>query len=534
MQQTDVLILGAGVAGLTTAIKLAKARPDLHITVLTKTNENESNTAWAQGGVAAVWDKKQDSYQKHIEDTLDAGDGLCNEKIVDIVVHEGPERVKEIITWGARFDKKKAEDQYDLGREGGHSENRILHYKDITGWEIQRTLLEEMDRYPNVEFHEHFFAIDLLTQHHMGYSITRVTPGIECYGAYVLDKRTGGIETILAKTTVLATGGAGQVYKNTTNPSIATGDGIAMAYRAKALVENMEFVQFHPTSLYNTAGENPSFLISEAVRGFGGILRTREGEEFMKKYDTRGSLAPRDIVARAIDREMKQRGEDCMYLDCTHLDKEGFLNHFPNIYEKCMSIGIDPMKDYIPVTPACHYMCGGVRTDEMGRTSVLRLYACGECTCTGLHGANRLASNSLLEGLVFAHRIVEDILPKIDHLSIQTGIPEWDARGTTDPEEMVLITQSMKELKDAMSYYVGIVRSNVRLKRANDRLYLLYKEIESLYNTTSISPQLCELRNLVTIAYLITRSANMRTESRGLHFTTDYPNKKSFVDYSIL
>lgn len=534
MKQTDVLILGAGVAGLTAAIKLAKARPDLHITVLTKANEDESNTAWAQGGVAAVWDKQLDSYQKHIEDTLDAGDGLCNRQIVEIVVHEGPERVREIINWGARFDKKDADGQYDLGREGGHSENRILHYKDLTGWEIQRTLLEEMERHSNIEFHEHFFAIDIITQHHLGYTVTRVTPGIECYGAYALDKRTGTIETILARVTVLATGGAGQVYKSTTNPSIASGDGMAMTYRAKGRVENMEFVQFHPTSLYNPAGETPSFLVSEAVRGFGGILRSKEGEEFMKKYDPRGSLAPRDIVARAIDREMKQRGEDCMYLDCTHLDKDAFIAHFPTIYNKCLSIGIDPMKQYIPVTPACHYMCGGVRTDEMGRTSINRLYAAGECTCTGLHGANRLASNSLLEGLVFAHRIVDDLLPQIDNIPIQTGIPDWDAQGTTDPEEMVLITQSLKELKDIMSYYVGIVRSNVRLKRALDRLYLLYQETEALYHTTTISPQLCELRNLVTIGYLITRSAGMRTESRGLHYTTDYPEKNDHLDLSIL
>jgi L-aspartate oxidase len=534
MQRTDALILGAGVAGLTTAIKLAQARPDLKITVLTKTDESESNTAWAQGGVAAVWDKKHDSYQKHIEDTLDAGDGLCNLNIVDIVVHEGPERVQEIIGWGARFDKAGGTGQYDLGREGGHSENRILHYKDLTGWEIQRTLLEEISRHPNIVFHEHYFAIDIITQHHLGHTITRVTPDIECYGAYVLDKNTGQIETFLAKTTILATGGAGQVYKSTTNPSIATGDGIAMTYRAKGRVESMEFVQFHPTSLYNPAGDNPSFLISEAVRGFGGILRSKDGEEFMHKYDPRGSLAPRDIVARAIDREMKQRGEDCMYLDCTHLDKEAFLAHFPTIYNKCVSIGIDPMKDYIPVTPACHYMCGGVRTDDMGRTSINRLYACGECTCTGLHGANRLASNSLLEGLVFAHRICEDILPKIDELGFQDDIPEWDARGTTEPEEMVLITQSMKELKEIMSYYVGIVRSNVRLTRALNRLYLLFQETEALYNTTVISPQLCELRNLITIAYLITRSAAMRTESRGLHFTTDFPEKKKNLDHSIL
>ena len=534
MPQTDVLIIGAGIAGLTTAIKLAKAKPELKITVLTKTTEEETNTSYAQGGVAAVWNQEHDTFEKHIEDTLDAGDGLCNEEVVGIVVEEGPERVREIIEWGTRFDKKKGEESYDLGREGGHSENRILHYKDVTGWEIQRALLAQLEHTPNIEFHEHYFAIDLLTQHHLGYTITRVTPGIECYGAYVLNKQTGQIETMLARVTVLCTGGTGQVYKNTTNPTIATGDGIAMVYRAKGRLENMEFVQFHPTGLYNPAGENPTFLISEAVRGFGGILRTRDGASFMEKYDERASLAPRDIVARAIDKEMKMRGEDCMFLDCTHLDKEGFLAHFPNIYQKCLSIGIDPMKDMIPVTPACHYQCGGVQTDEMGRSSIDFLYACGECTCTGLHGANRLASNSLLEAMVFAHRIHLDILEKIDGIALQTGIPDWEARGTTEPDEMVLITQSLKELKDIMSYYVGIVRSNVRLQRALDRLWILYRETEELYRSTVISPQLCELRNLITIGYLITRSASNRHESRGLHFTTDYPDQKAFVDRSIL
>jgi L-aspartate oxidase len=307
-----------------------------------------------------------------------------------------------------------------------------------------------------------------------------------------------------------------------------------MVYRAKGRIENMEFVQFHPTSLFNPAGENPSFLVSEAVRGFGGILRTPEGEDFMQQYDERGSLAPRDIVARAIDKEMKIRGEDCMYLDCTHLEEEGFRAHFPTIYDKCRSLGINPMKDMIPVTPACHYMCGGVQVDAMGRTSIERLYACGECTCTGLHGANRLASNSLLEALVFAHRIQEDVLQRIDGYDLRDDIPKWVARGTTDPQEMVLITQSLKELREIMSYYVGIVRSNERLQRALDRLYLLYRETEQLYNRTLISPQLCELRNLITIGYLITRSANMRQESRGLHYTTDYPEKKTYLDLSIL
>lgn len=534
MIKTDILIIGSGIAGLTFALKVAKKRPDLKIIVLTKTVKNESNTRYAQGGVAAVWDFEMDSFQKHLEDTLDAGDGLCDEKIVKIVVEEGPVRVREIIEWGARFDKNRNSNEYDLGREGGHSENRILHYKDLTGWEIQRTLNEQAKLMPNIEIYEHFFALDLITQHQLGYMVTRVTPDIECYGAYVLDKETREIETILAKQTLVATGGAGQVYRNTTNPVIATGDGISMVYRAKGRVENMEFVQFHPTALYNPAGENPDFLVSEAVRGFGAILKTKDGKEFMQKYDARASLAPRDIVARAIDNELKKRGDDFVCLDCTHLDKEGFINHFPTIYEKCMKLGIDPMKDMIPVVPACHYMCGGISVDENGKSSIKNLYACGECTSTRLHGANRLASNSLLEAMVFAHRIYLDSLEKIDNLNFQTGIPDWNARGTTKPKEMVLITQSWKELKEIMSSYVGIVRSNVRLKRAFDRLLLLYTETEALYNSTSLSPQLCELRNLITIGYLITRSASMRRESRGLHYTTDYPKKQGFVDVSIL
>jgi L-aspartate oxidase len=533
MLQTDVLIIGAGVGGLSTAIRIAMARPELKITVLTKTDEGESNTRYAQGGVAAVWDLKIDSYNKHIEDTLDAGDGLCDPEIVEIVVKEGPDRVRDLIDWGARFDKGHHED-YDLGREGGHSENRILHYKDLTGWEIQRTLLEKSKTFPNLTIHEHYFAVDLITQHHLGHMVTRLTPNIECYGAYALNKETNNIDTILAKTTVVAAGGAGQVYRNTTNPVIASGDGIAMTYRAKGHLENMEFVQFHPTALYNPAGENPDFLVSEAVRGFGAILKTKDGEEFMHRYDPRKSLAPRDIVARAIDNEMKVNGVECMYLDCRHLDKTAFLAHFPTIYDKCMSIGIDPMKDMIPVIPACHYMCGGVKVDELGQSSILRLYACGECTCTGLHGANRLASNSLLEALVFGQRIAADIVGKIDNWSVKEGIPEWNAQGTTVPKEMVLITQSLKELKEVMSSYVGIVRSNVRLKRAMDRLSLLHNETEEVYNQAILSPQLSELRNLITIGYSVTRSASMRQESRGLHYTTDHPERLPFIQDSIL
>lgn len=533
-KQTDVLIIGSGIAGLTTAIKTALARPDYQITVLTKVNEAESNTSYAQGGVAAVWNTEIDSFDQHIEDTLDAGAGLCDEDIVRIVVEEGPTRVREIIEWGTRFDKQKDLDTYDLGKEGGHSANRILHYKDVTGWEIQRALIARAATMPNIEILEHYFALDIITQHHQGHNVTRLTPNIQCYGTYVLNKETNEIQKLLAKVTVMAAGGAGQVYRNTTNPVIATGDGIAMVYRAKGHIENMEFVQFHPTALFNPAGENPVFLVSEAVRGFGGILKSKEGEEFMHKYDPRGSLAPRDIVARAIDNEMKLRGDECMYLDCTHLEKAAFYAHFPNIYDKCVSIGVDPMEDMIPVVPACHYMCGGIRVDEMGRSSIKRLYACGECSCTGLHGANRLASNSLLEALVFAHRIHEDIIQHIHHYEFQPNIPDWMARGTTEPKERVLLTQTQKEVREIMSSYVGIVRSNVRLKRALDRLHLLYVETEEIYNSTLISPQLCELRNLITSSYLITRSAAMRRESRGLHYTTDHPVRKEFIEYSIL
>ena len=533
-KRSDILVIGSGIAGLTFAVKAATSFPEKTITVLTKAKDRETNTSYAQGGISAVWDFEKDSFQKHIEDTLDAGDGLCTENIVKAVVEEGPERVREIIEWGTRFDKDKMGNDYDLGREGGHSENRILHYKDFTGSEIQRALVEKARQLPNLELHEHYFALDLITQHHLGHWVTRVTQNVTCFGTYALNKATNEIETFLSKLTILATGGGGQVYKSTTNPVIATGDGIAMTYRSKGRIENMEFVQFHPTSLYNPAGENPSFLISEAVRGYGGILKTADGEEFMQKYDPRKSLAPRDIVARAIDNEMKMRGVEFVYLDCRHIDKEGFIGHFPTIYEKCLSIGIDVTKDMIPVVPAEHYFCGGVKTDEFGETSIHRLYAAGECTCTGLHGANRLASNSLLEGLVFAHRIFEKIKTAINLYDYQENVPDWDTKGTTEPKELVLITQSTKEVKEIMSSYVGIVRSNVRLKRALDRLHLLYEETERLYNQTAISPQLCELRNLITIGYLVTKSAQLRKESRGLHFTTDYTKKANFVESTLI
>jgi len=538
MKKQDVLIIGSGVAGMTVAINLAERRPDLSITVLNKTRQGESNTSWAQGGVASVWNENLNNFEKHIEDTLDAGDGLCDRDIVEIVVTEGPQRVKEMIQWGTRFDKEE-NGGYDLGREGGHSENRILHYKDKTGWEIQRAILEKGADYDNITVVEDAFAIELITQHHLGRVVTSATPHIECYGVYVMEKNNQArIEPYLARTTILASGGAGQVYRSTTNPVVATGDGIAMMFRARGTIQDMEFVQFHPTALYTPEGNPgsalPDFLISEAVRGYGAILKTLDGKEFMHKYDPRGSLAPRDIVARAIDREMKIHGWDYVYLDCRHLDAEGFTTHFPTILHKCRSIGIDPFTQYIPITPACHYICGGIRVDQYGRSSIDRLYACGEVACTGLHGANRLASNSLLEGMVFGYRIAEDISHRIGSWDWNEEVPEWDAQGTTEPDEMVLITQSIKELKEIMSSYVGIVRSNVRLERALNRLHTLYKETEELYQSTTLSPQLAELRNLITNGYLITKQASFRKESRGLHYNTDYPEKLPFKDHMFL
>lgn len=531
MHKADFLVIGSGIAGLTFALKIARRFPDLSVAIITKVEEDETNTKYAQGGIAAVWDFQKDSYEQHINDTLIAGDGLCKRDIVEIVVKEGPDRVREIINWGADFDKTK-EGAYALGREGGHSQFRVLHHKDVTGAEIETTLLEEAQSLPNITFFTHHFVIDIITQHHLGRIVTRHTPDIDCYGVYVLDKESNSIETVLARITVMASGGAGQVYKNTTNPLIATGDGMAMVYRAKGRMSNMEFVQFHPTALYQ-AGVSPSFLITEAIRGAGGVLRNSSSATFMQKYDARASLAPRDIVARAIDNEMKLRGDDFVYLDCSPIPKDELLGHFPNIYEKCKSIGIDIQKDYIPVAPAAHYMCGGIHTDAYGRSSIQHLYACGECASTGLHGANRLASNSLLEALVFANRIYEDAAEQIASVQFQESIPDWNAEGTTEPREMVMITQSVRELKEIMTNYVGIVRSNVRLERALKRLHLLYEETEQLYETSTLSPQVCELRNLITVGFLITRGASIRRESRGLHYTSDYPHHSAWAEDSL-
>ena len=533
MIQTDFLVIGSGIAGLTYSLKVATRFPDKKVTVITKAQTDETNTKYAQGGIAGVTDFENDSFEKHINDTLIAGDGLCNEKTVEIVVREGVDRIQEIINWGAEFDKQ-ADGDYSLGKEGGHSEFRILHYKDITGREMERALVERVMKQENIDIIKHCFVIDIITQHHLGYLVTKATPNIECYGVYAFNHNTNQIEKIIAKTTLLATGGNGQVYRTTTNPSIATGDGVAMAYRAKARIENMEFIQFHPTALYESGIGGQAFLITEAVRGDGGILRNMHGEAFMERYDERRDLAPRDIVARAIDSEMKINGTEHVYLDCRHMDNEKFIHHFPNIYEKCLSIGIDVAKDMIPVAPAAHYSCGGIETDEWGRTSINYLYAAGECASTGLHGANRLASNSLLEAMVFGHRCFEDTVRRINDLSFKEDVPDWNAAGTRDPKEMILITQSLKELQLLMSDYVGIVRSNIRLQRAMKRLDLLHEETEQLYEATTVSPQLCELRNLITVGFLIVKGASFRKESRGLHFNTDYPDRSPIKQNTVL
>ncbi len=532
--QTDFLVIGSGIAGLTYALKMAQEFPDKKVTVLTKTTSDETNTKYAQGGIAGVMNFDEDSFEKHIEDTLIAGAGLCNKEVVEIVVKEGTQRIKEIIEWGANFDREPDGD-FKLGKEGGHSENRILHHKDITGKEMERALLAAIAKQQNINLQSHYFVVDLITQHHLGYLITKSTPDIECFGVYALNLSTNKVEIILSNSTLLATGGNGQVYRSTTNPAIATGDGVAMVYRAKGRIENMEFIQFHPTALYEPGVKGHNFLITEAVRGDGGILRNQHGEAFMERYDERKDLAPRDIVARAIDSEMKINGTEYLYLDCTHLNQEKFIEHFPNIHEKCLSMGIDVAKQLIPVAPAAHYSCGGIKTNTHAQTSIGNLFAAGECASTGLHGANRLASNSLLEAMVFAHRA---FLFQKNNVTVtrykDVKIDDWNTNGTSSPKEMILITQSVKELKLLMSDYVGIVRSNERIARAMKRLDLLFEETEELYKKTIVSPQLCELRNMITVSYLIVKSAQFRQESRGLHFNTDYPNLSAQLQNVIL
>ncbi len=516
----DFLVIGSGVAGMSYALKVAEANKG-RIAIICKTTLEEANTTKAQGGIAAVTNLIVDNFEKHIEDTMIAGDWINDPEAVRQVVTGGPDSIRDLVKWGVNFDKGE-NGAFDLHREGGHSEFRILHHADDTGAEIQRGLMEAVRNHPNIDVFEHYFAVEIITQHHLGIRVTRRTPDIVCYGAYVLNPKTGKVDTFLSKVTLMATGGTGAIYATTSNPNIATGDGIAMVYRAKGKVKDMEFVQFHPTVLYNPSETHPAYLITEAMRGYGGILRLPNGKEFMQKYDERLSLAPRDIVARAIDNEMKIHALDHVCLDVTHKDPEETKHHFPNIYAKCLSIGLDITKDYIPVAPSAHYMCGGIKVDLDGQSSIRRLYAVGECSCTGLHGGNRLASNSLTEAVVYADAAAKHSLEVIDQYDFNDKVPEWNDEGTMTNEEKVLIAQDVKEVGQIMSTYVGIVRSDIRLHRAWERLDLLYEETEHLFKRVKPTRDICELRNMINVGYLITRQALERKESRGLHYTVDY------------
>ncbi|MBD5179681.1 MAG: L-aspartate oxidase [Bacteroidales bacterium] len=516
----DYLVIGSGIAGMSFALKVASKGS---VALICKTSLHEANTALAQGGVASVTNLEVDDFDKHIEDTMIAGDHLSDIEAVKKVVTGAPEQIRQLIDWGVNFDRKE-DGTFDLHREGGHSEFRILHHADNTGYEIQESLIKAVENHPGIDVYENHFAIEIITQHHLGRFVTRRTPDITCYGAYVLSP-SGEVDTFLSKVTLMATGGVGAVYQTTTNPLVATGDGIAMVYRAKGTVKDMEFIQFHPTALFHP-GDRPSFLITEAMRGYGAVLRNLKGEEFMHKYDPRLSLAPRDIVARAIDSEMKQNGDDHVYLDVTHKDPEETKKHFPNIYRKCLELGIDITKDYIPVAPAAHYLCGGIKVDGNGESSIKRLYAVGECSCTGLHGGNRLASNSLIEAVVYADAAAKHASEHAPLYDWREDVPQWNDEGTRHPEEMVLITQSIKEVNQIMGTYVGIVRSNLRLDRAWNRLDILYEETERLFKESKASREICELRNIINVGYLIMRQAKERKESRGLHFTVDYPPVK--------
>ncbi|MCS7091714.1 MAG: L-aspartate oxidase [Verrucomicrobiota bacterium] len=517
MEQYDYLVLGSGIAGLMFALKVA---PHGRVAIVTKKDRAESNTNYAQGGIAAVT-SPEDSFELHIRDTLAAGAGLCKPEVVRTIVEDGPARIAELIELGVRFSERETpgEDggrELDLGREGGHSKRRILHARDMTGREIERALLQAVARQPNVTLHENHFAIDLITTKKLG----RPGPN-RCVGAYVLEKNSGVVKTFAARITVLATGGCGKVYLYTTNPDIATGDGVAMAYRAGVPIANMEFIQFHPTCLYHPKAK--SFLISEAVRGEGGILKTIEGVEFMNDVHPMGSLAPRDIVARAIDSVMKRTGADYVLLDITHKPAPFIMRRFPNIYETCLRYGIDITKEPIPVVPAAHYQCGGVVATVDGLTELPGLYAIGEVACTGLHGANRLASNSLLEAVVCAHRAAlqarHSDLPPIDF-----DIPQWQTGNATNPDELVVVSHNWDEIRRCMWDYVGIVRTTKRLLRAQKRLANLQQEIQEYYWNFIVTADLLELRNLATVAEIIVQSALQRPESRGLHYTLDYPN----------
>jgi L-aspartate oxidase len=525
----DYLVIGSGIAGLSYALDVAA-----HGTVglITKKERAESNTNYAQGGVAAVM-SQVDSLDAHINDTLAAGVGLCHQDHVEVMVREGPARIAALMERGTAFTRQGG--ALDLGREGGHSADRIVHAQDLTGREIERALLDAVAEHPNISVFEDHIAVDLITEHHALHAPPSRPDAIHCWGAFALNIPHQRVEMFLAEVVMLCTGGLGQVYLHTTNPLIATGDGVAMAYRAGARVANMEFIQFHPTTLYNSG--SPSFLISEAVRGFGAELRTQDGKPFMHRYDDRGALAPRDIVARAIDTELKRRGEEFVWLDLRHLPAEQVRERFPHIYDTCLNrYKLDITAEPIPVVPAAHYACGGVVTDVDGRTSIDGLVAAGEVAMTGVHGANRLASNSLLEALVFSHRAAVATRAAGRRSGRVPEIKPWDDSGTFNAEEWILIAHNRKELQQVMWDYVGIVRSDLRLERALHRLDLLAREVETFYKKTTVTEPLVELRNLSLCAQLIVRCARRRKESRGLHHTTDYPerNDEAFLIDTVL
>lgn len=511
MNRSDFLVIGGGVAGLTYALEVAEHGS---VTVLFKKELSDSSTAWAQGGIAAV-SESTDSFESHLEDTIQAGAGLCKREVVDVVVHEGPSRVQELISLGANFDKEGG--GYHLHQEGGHTHRRILHAADQTGWEILRVLLKAARAHPNIEFLPSHFAIDLITTARLG-----IEGANRVMGAYVL-LPNGEVEIFRASRVLVATGGAGKVYLYTSNPDVASGDGIAMCYRAGLAVANMEFFQFHPTCLFHPKAKN--FLITEALRGEGGVLKRIDGTPFMSGYDPRAELAPRDVVARAIDSEMKRLGDEYVCLDVSHREPEFLREHFPHIYEQCLQFGYDLTAAPIPVVPAAHYCCGGVVTDEHGRTAIQGLYAAGECAHTGLHGANRLASNSLLEGLVFATRAARDSRREFQSGEHEVEIPAWDPGHATDSDEQVVILQNWEEIRRLMWNYVGIVRTTKRLERALARNSLIRDEIETYYWDFTVTADLLELRNLSLVAEMVIRSALSRKESRGLHFTLDYPDQ---------
>jgi L-aspartate oxidase len=516
--------MGSGVAGLLFALDAAQTG---RVALVTKKEAMESNTNHAQGGIAAVLDGS-DSFDLHIQDTLDSGAGLCHPEVVRLVVEEGPERIRELVQRGVSFSRgaNAAAETFDLGREGGHSRNRIVHTQDMTGREVERVLLEQVREHPNIELFENHIAVDLITHStRMKRGLVTTTHEEHCCGAYVLDRQARQVRPFVAKIVLLATGGAGKVYLYTSNPDIATGDGLAMAYRAGATLANLEFVQFHPTCLYHPDAKN--FLISEAVRGEGALLIDARGNRFMERYDPARELACRDVVARAIDTELKRSGDDSVFLDISAKDADFIRKRFPNLYENCLKFGIDMTKDPIPVVPAAHYMCGGVVTDTEGRTDIRRLYAVGETACTGLHGANRLASNSLLEALVYAHRASRQAIREFQSGSLPP-VPEppaWDEVGTSDSDERIMVSQNWDEIRRFMWSYVGIVRSDKRLERARRRIEMIQQEIRDYYWNFKVTADLIELRNIAMVAELIIRSASHRKESRGLHYNILYPER---------